>query len=135
MSNDSSITDEMGNVENISFGDIVNGLKTVANAVRLPGAPKIPYTADDTDLSGDTNSVDHWAGLNGALEVVGEHAQALLDDWDNQQENIKNYLPQPQDFPHDAAESPLVADERAIQGALQFLVKYFKEHPEMMAKK
>ncbi|MFM9270162.1 hypothetical protein ACJ7V3_07850 [Halomonas elongata] len=119
MSNDNLTTDEMGDVENISFGDILNGLKTAANALRLPGEPKIPYTSDASDLSGDTTSVDHWGGLDNALQTLGVHAEALLDDWDSQQENIAQHF---EENPVDEAG----ADQRALQAGLQMILEACK---------
>ncbi len=80
-----TFTPEDGSVENISFGDILGGLKSVLNKVRLPGQPEIRYAPDELNLPAGVEASEHWDKLAAAVSEARVHAQALLADWDQQQ--------------------------------------------------
>ena len=80
---------EDGQVENFSFGDILDGLKTVANKLRLPGQPEIRYAPDEWELPSGVETSEHWDKLAAAVSKARGHAQALLADWDQQQHVAK----------------------------------------------
>jgi hypothetical protein len=84
-------TTKDGSVENISLGDIVDGLKWLANKTRLPGQPEIKYTNDAAPAEGEAPS-EHWDQLANALREASTHAQALVDDWDSQQEHVEHAI-------------------------------------------
>ena len=75
-----TFTPEDGSVENISFDDILSGLKSVLNKVRLPGQPEIRYAPDELDLPAGVHASEHWDELAAAVSTAREHAQALLAD-------------------------------------------------------
>ncbi|KAA5836010.1 hypothetical protein ABT337_23465 [Saccharopolyspora hirsuta] len=107
MSSD-ALTAENAPVENFSFGDIVDGLKTVANTLRLPGAPKIPYAADELDLPTGVEASEHWEKLAALIPEARAHAQALLDDWDQQQHVAKAIVEaRGQDGPQGSLKNPI----------------------------
>jgi hypothetical protein len=78
-------------VEEISIGDVLSTLKSLANKLRLPGQPKLPYAADNLELPAGVEASEHWPKLATALEGAQVHAQALLDDWDQQQHVAKAF--------------------------------------------
>ena len=92
-----------------TFGDVLSGLKSLANKLRLPGQPGFPYAVDDLDLPDGVVASEHWQKLATALEEARAHAQALLDDWD-QQQHVANALEEAakrQEGPRGSLENPV----------------------------
>lgn len=104
---DPGLSGETENAISINLDRELNALKWLAKKAGVP----IKYA--DLEPSGGDGPSPHWDHLAMSLREAGSHAQALVDDWENQKEHCQAVVDNwdnPEQASHIFAHGPWMAE-------------------------